>query len=84
MEKYSEERQRNINAQAPPAEIFVSELQTNFVGTRQEFRFPGEFGAVSIFQGIPELLYRTLYQRSYEDAERAIEGYYNVVAQVAR
>jgi hypothetical protein len=84
IERSNSETRRGIQVQDPPNETYVEELQVNFVGMRQEFRIPGEFGLVSVFQGIPEQIYLGLNRRAYDDIDGIVDGYFTLVQRVAK
>ena len=83
VERYHERRPLN-NFRDPPSTEYVNETQADFVGIRQDFQVPGEFGLVSTFQGIPEQMYISLTQGEYDNANRRAEQIFTSVRRVVR
>lgn len=77
------EPRRGAIIQDPPNEQYVEDLQQTYVGIRQDLRVPGEFGNVSIFQGVPQQVYLNLNQSNYEAADRLIAVSYERARQVS-
>jgi hypothetical protein len=75
-------RMRNYDTFSPPTEIYDELLDTTIVGVSQSFRFPGEYGLVTVFQGISSQFYDILIRENYDEGETILRRFAQLIPAV--